>query len=199
VSSRTRLLTGLDGQRYHFDPGAFCLELLVTGGPGPGEAYEILHEPANLADWLLDSRLNDTAPVRPEDLDVTAEDFEYVVRFRNTLWSVFPALAHGRTPMAADLEAINDAIGDPPRPRIDPETRLRSWATPVTGRQVAAQAAREAIDLLDSPRLRECAGDNCYLLFVDTSRPGKRRWCSMERCGNRNKVREFRSRSGGTP
>ena len=52
------------------------------------------------------------------------------------------------------------------------------------------------IDLVGSTRLRQCAGDNCALLFLDTSRPGKRRWCSMERCGNRNKVREFRSRAG---
>ncbi|WP_157256915.1 CGNR zinc finger domain-containing protein [Paenibacillus sp. Soil750] len=27
--------------------------------------------------------------------------------------------------------------------------------------------------------------------FVDTSKSGKRRWCSMEKCGNRYKTAEF--------
>jgi predicted RNA-binding Zn ribbon-like protein len=43
-------------------------------------------------------------------------------------------------------------------------------------------------------RVRRCAGNDCLLTFVDTSRPGRRRWCSMERCGNRAKVRAFRNR-----
>jgi predicted RNA-binding Zn ribbon-like protein len=38
-------------------------------------------------------------------------------------------------------------------------------------------------------RIRQCAAHNCYLTFLDTSRPDSRRWCSMERCGNRAKVR----------
>ncbi|NEE48667.1 CGNR zinc finger domain-containing protein, partial [Streptomyces sp. SID8455] len=42
--------------------------------------------------------------------------------------------------------------------------------------------------------IRTCGADDCRLLFVDTSRPGKRRWCSMERCGNRHKVRAHRAR-----
>jgi predicted RNA-binding Zn ribbon-like protein len=39
-----------------------------------------------------------------------------------------------------------------------------------------------------------CEGDDCYLMFFDTSRPGNRRWCSMQRCGNRHKVGAYRSR-----
>ncbi|NUP00309.1 MAG: CGNR zinc finger domain-containing protein, partial [Nonomuraea sp.] len=46
-------------------------------------------------------------------------------------------------------------------------------------------------------RIRECAGDNCPLVFVDTSRPGARRWCAMERCGNRHKLRALRARQAG--
>jgi predicted RNA-binding Zn ribbon-like protein len=52
--------------------------------------------------------------------------------------------------------------------------------------------ARDAIDLVAGPhaeRIRECAADDCSLIFVDLSRPGQRRWCSMERCGNRAKQR----------
>ncbi|WP_235492647.1 MULTISPECIES: CGNR zinc finger domain-containing protein [unclassified Leifsonia] len=33
--------------------------------------------------------------------------------------------------------------------------------------------------------------------YVDTSRAGTRRWCSMQRCGNRAKVRKFRAAQAG--
>jgi predicted RNA-binding Zn ribbon-like protein len=55
--------------------------------------------------------------------------------------------------------------------------------------------ARDAIDLLTGPlghRIRVCAAEGCELLFVDASRPGTRRWCSMQRCGNLTKVRTHR-------
>jgi predicted RNA-binding Zn ribbon-like protein len=42
-----------------------------------------------------------------------------------------------------------------------------------------------------------CAGERCHLIYADTSRPGRRRWCSMEHCGNRHKVRALRARRAG--
>ncbi|MBF2098087.1 MAG: CGNR zinc finger domain-containing protein [Gloeomargaritaceae cyanobacterium C42_A2020_066] len=40
-------------------------------------------------------------------------------------------------------------------------------------------------------RLKCCPGEACGWLFVDTSRKGNRRWCSMEDCGNRHKARRY--------
>ncbi len=55
-----------------------------------------------------------------------------------------------------------------------------------------------ADELLRSPRLgrvRECPGpDGCGWLFLDTSKNGTRRWCSMEVCGNRAKTLRHRAR-----
>ena len=62
----------------------------------------------------------------------------------------------------------------------------------------ASEADLAAVDLFGGPlarRIRVCAADNCGLLLVDTSRPGRRRWCSMEFCGNRAKIRTHRSRA----
>jgi len=53
-------------------------------------------------------------------------------------------------------------------------------------------AALDAIRLLESPerdRVRQCADSECGWFFLDTSRNGSRRWCSMQACGNRNKAR----------
>ncbi|MFI0448553.1 CGNR zinc finger domain-containing protein [Actinomadura sp. 6N118] len=190
-----RVLTGRDGQSFTFDPGAFCLELLLTGGPGVYAYWEILHTPDDLAGWLKESRLAAIAPL--DDLRVRPAELSAVKAFRDTMLSVALALAHDQDLPADALETINDAAGPVPRPRIDPVTGRRAWAGPVTGTQILGAAAHEAIDLLTGPhrdRVRECAASNCLLLFVDTSRPGKRRWCSMERCGNRNKVNAYRTR-----
>jgi predicted RNA-binding Zn ribbon-like protein len=56
-------------------------------------------------------------------------------------------------------------------------------------------AAWSAASLLTSPDLacvRACPGDGCGWLFLD--RRGRRRWCSMAVCGNRDKVRRFSAR-----
>lgn len=36
--------------------------------------------------------------------------------------------------------------------------------------------------------LKRCLNPECVLMFVDNSRSHKRRWCSMDTCGNRAKV-----------
>jgi predicted RNA-binding Zn ribbon-like protein len=46
----------------------------------------------------------------------------------------------------------------------------------------------------DLSRIRQCGGDNCGWLFLDTSRNRSRHWCAMNDCGNRAKVRRFRQR-----
>lgn len=46
-------------------------------------------------------------------------------------------------------------------------------------------------------RLKICPAADCAWAFYDASRNRSRRWCSMEVCGNRSKVRAFRSRVDG--
>lgn len=52
-----------------------------------------------------------------------------------------------------------------------------------------------ALDLLrDGPLDRLKACEDCPWLFLDTSRNHSRRWCSMEDCGTRVKMRRYRAR-----
>ena len=47
--------------------------------------------------------------------------------------------------------------------------------------------------------LRRCANTtSCVLYFYDTTKNHRRRWCSVEACGNRHKVAEFRKRQRRT-
>ncbi|MDX3069560.1 CGNR zinc finger domain-containing protein, partial [Streptomyces sp. ND04-05B] len=62
-----------------------------------------------------------------------------------------------------------------------------------------ALIARDTVELLTDPAaraaLRRCAGDNCPIVYVDTSRGRRRRWCSSEICGNRERVARHRRRA----
>ena len=43
-------------------------------------------------------------------------------------------------------------------------------------------------------RLKMCESPECHWIFFDRSKPANRRWCSSDRCGNRQKVRTYRER-----
>jgi predicted RNA-binding Zn ribbon-like protein len=134
---------------------------------------------------------------------LTPGDLAAAGLLREAIWSAGTDLALGRRPQRADLLAINKAAAAAPMtPVIDLADWQRSWATPITGTQLLSTVARDAIELLTGPmaaRIRQCASQACSLIFVDTSRPGRRRWCSMERCGNIDKQRALRSRRQPTP
>lgn len=58
--------------------------------------------------------------------------------------------------------------------------------------------ARSAADFLCNDqltRLRACSNVHCPLYFYDTSKNGRRRWCSMDVCGNRSKAADHYRRS----
>lgn len=73
-----------------------------------------------------------------------------------------------------------------------------AWA--LTGSSGASRYAAEllatvlrAVDDGSWDRTRICPGPGCGVAFVDTTRAGRRIWCSMARCGNRAKQTRWRS------
>ncbi len=196
-------LSTQSGRRFAFDAGALCLEFATTGGEGPRKAWETLHQPADLAAWAGRSRLGAAARIDPQDMRLTPADLTAAGLLREAIWFAGTDLALGRQPRRTDLLAINNAAAAAAMtPVIDLAHRQRAWATPLTGPQLLSTVARDAIDLLTGPmaaRIRQCAGPTCALIFVDSSRPGQRRWCSMDRCGNIDKQRALRARRNPTP
>jgi predicted RNA-binding Zn ribbon-like protein len=196
-------LSTLTGRRFAFDAGALCLEFATTGGEGARKVWETLHEPADLARWAGRSRLGAAAPVEPRDMTLTTGDLAAARLLREAIWFAATGLALRRRPRRADLRAINEAAARPPMtPAFGPSGVRRSWVTPITGTQLLSTVARDAIEVFTGPaaaRIRQCAGPTCSLVFVDTSRPGLRRWCSMERCGNIDKQRAIRARRHSGP
>ncbi|MEU0371981.1 CGNR zinc finger domain-containing protein [Streptomyces sp. NPDC006283] len=186
------LLHPPSGGSFRFDPGALCLELLTTGGPGRLAAYEVLDGPDALLRWVSDSRLPDGLRLTVDPADVTAAR-----ALRDALWGLASARAHGGDADPADVAVVNAAAAAAPLVARIAVGGSREWVPGATARQMLSTVARDAVDLFTGPyadRVRECGSHDCQLLFVDTSRPGRRRWCAMERCGNRNKVRTHRAR-----
>ncbi|WP_239144414.1 ABATE domain-containing protein [Streptomyces sp. SID14515] len=185
-----------DGSSFRFDPGALCLELLPTGGPGPLAHFEVLREPADLVRWAEESRLPDRLGPGPA-LVVSAAEVADARALRDALWRLTEGHVRGTPPGPDDLATLNDAAAHPPLTARLTADGGRAWAPGGTGTGLLSTVARDAVDLFTGAhahRIRTCGAHDCRLLFVDTSRPGKRRWCSMERCGNRAKVRAHRAR-----
>ncbi|MFD6279750.1 CGNR zinc finger domain-containing protein [Streptomyces sp. NPDC060209] len=187
--------TGAYGRR--FDSGRVCLDLVATGAETSG-ACEQLDCPARLAEWLVASRLV------PRGTPLGAVDETWVAVFRQLRAGIdrlmTAQLAGGSADM--DLERVNAlAAGAPPGLRAvrgQGGVLVRALsADPACGALLAA-VARDTVDLLTDPvaraGLRRCEGDACRRLYLDTSRGRRRRWCSSEVCGNRERVARHRRR-----
>jgi predicted RNA-binding Zn ribbon-like protein len=182
-----------NGAVFPFDAGAACLELLTTGGAAHYPSFELFRAPADLAGWLTTCRLRIDARVAADDIPAARE-------LRGAVWAAALARIEGAPLPRSSIAMINEhAAGPPPTPLLTGDGT--SWASATTGAQALSAIARDAVDLFGGPyarRIRECASGNCSLVFVDLSRPGLRRWCSMERCGNRAKQRARHDRETGT-
>ena len=63
-----------------------------------------------------------------------------------------------------------------------------------------ASSAVELLRTIDIEQLRTCpvAEGGCGWLFLDRSRNGSRRWCSMADCGTQAKIRRLTERRRGS-
>jgi predicted RNA-binding Zn ribbon-like protein len=78
--------------------------------------------------------------------------------------------------------------------QVDQTIELQPLYKKLSVDQLLGKIVYEAAGLLNSPyhqQIKHCSNEKCVLIFVDTSRSKKRRWCSMERCGNRAKASNF--------
>ncbi|UED84752.1 CGNR zinc finger domain-containing protein [Streptomyces profundus] len=180
------------GAWYRFDPGALCLELLPTGGPGEFARWETLHTPQALDDWARACRLRPAPQLTARTPEVAAAR-----GLRDALWGLALARVASQPLPAAELAVVNAAAAKAPlTPALTPDG-TRAWAGQPTVEQLLSTVARDAVELFTGPfadRIRMCAADDCQLVYADTSRPGRRRWCAMEHCGTLNKTRTHRTR-----
>ncbi|MFB7917724.1 CGNR zinc finger domain-containing protein [Streptomyces sp. NPDC056061] len=192
------MAAGKSAYDRRFGSGRPCLDLVATASGGPGRR-ELLDGAERLADWLVATGLV------PGGTHLGAVDDSWVARFRQLRTRIDRLLTAelGGRGAEGDLERVNALAAMPPpglravRGRGGTLVRALS-ADPECGALLAA-VARDAVELLTDPvtraGLRRCEADNCRRLYLDTSRGHRRRWCSGEGCGNRERVARHRRRA----
>jgi len=171
--------------------GRLCLDFTWTLRFRAIHPTEMLVAPRDLSAWLRRAGLPAAAAPAERDL-------ERARSLREAVYRAASAMTEGHRIDANDREILNRiAAAAPPAPSLGPDGRLRLVVP--EGREITAALAaiaRDAIELLAAGdgRLRRCEGPRCSLLFQDGSRPGTRRWCSTNRCGNRVNTRSYRAR-----
>jgi predicted RNA-binding Zn ribbon-like protein len=115
------------------------------------------------------------------------------IALREAISRIFHAAAEGVVPDATDIAALNRELRRAPlRTMVDRAGSSFGWRLRrVTPETLLAPILWSAGDLLTGRRLgrvRQCANADCRWLFVDESKAGTRRWCSMTACGNRAKA-----------
>jgi len=180
-----------DGHQWWFDSGAVCLDFAYTGAMGDNPAWEILHGPDDLTAWL-EGRFPGVHTTASER-DVTDGQALRAAIARSAM-----AASRDEAPAAEDVDVINLFAATPDIPPALEGGSRQAGRTRARAGQALSAMAREAVGLFDEEqreRVRECAADDCGLVFYDESRSNNRRWCSMKRCGNRAKVRTHRANS----
>jgi predicted RNA-binding Zn ribbon-like protein len=134
---------------------------------------------------------------------VSAAVFSEAIEIREMIYRLLHSVAAGSAAASEDIRGLNRALGEAaPRTNLERVDGGFGWRAEVkpTAAAMLAPALWSAADILTGPdraRVRECANDRCLWLFLDDSKNGSRRWCSMQSCGNRAKARRHYLRERG--
>jgi predicted RNA-binding Zn ribbon-like protein len=177
--------------RWWFDSGALSLDFAYTGAMSEAQLWDPISDAADLGHWLA-------ARFERVDANATARDVTDAMSLRSAVAAVAHAVVDGRAADGDDVDTINLFAATPDIPPVLAGGARQAGRTSMRPGQALATIARDAVLLFSDhahDRLRRCAAADCQLIFFDESRSNNRRWCSMQRCGNRSKVRAHRSRA----
>ncbi|BCK56159.1 hypothetical protein NWFMUON74_39310 [Nocardia wallacei] len=182
----------------HFVGGHPALDLAnaVFNRRIPESDNELLKSARDIGNWLEASGLAD---VRAAAAVAGIADEPFVERIhavREASAQIFGSIGADRAPSPEALSFLFEAAasglagGAVGLNGTRPDVVLTRWRDPAAVAAVLALLVIEGFFTLPRERLRSCP--RCGWLFLDTSRGGKRRWCSMRVCGNREKVSRHR-------
>jgi predicted RNA-binding Zn ribbon-like protein len=174
---------------------------------GTPAKQDLLVDYASLLAWSRRLELVDSADgdrlgsMRATRRKAASEAFDTAIAVREALHRTLVARIEGRGPAAADLDLLKGVFAESVR-----EASLVAgvgnarweWGSHSKGLgQPLWAISHDAVALLLDPvpaRLGRCAASECGWLFIDASKNRSRRWCSMEGCGSRVKMRPHYAR-----
>jgi predicted RNA-binding Zn ribbon-like protein len=175
----------------------------------PVRRRDLLASSEDLLAWAQATKLLGPADIRSlaaaaqHDEAGAARALRRARRLREVLARVLAPTGAATRPSRRDVRVLNAFLADALRSRRL-EARKAAFVWSWAGKESAAFDAflwpivLAGAELLTSDRrawIRECSGEGCGWLFLDTSRNRRRRWCSMQSCGNRAKARRFYERT----
>jgi predicted RNA-binding Zn ribbon-like protein len=179
-----------------------CLDFANTRyWRGTETPVEQLNQPDEFVAWCAAQATVDAAALKPIALEWRAHPRKASaalvegLSLREAIYRIFSSAAARGQPDSADLALLNTALARAPARthlhRADDGYRWRIEGVAPAAASLLAPVLWSAGDLLAGARLervRRCANEQCLWLFLDSSRSGARRWCSMSSCGNRAKA-----------
>jgi predicted RNA-binding Zn ribbon-like protein len=183
--------------------GNLALDFLHTLRRTRRGMLDLVRTPDTLAAWLITHAGEQAASQLVVPLDPPAGRLllDEGRRLRRDIGALVATYARSGTLDQAAAYGINrllDAcprssrlITDAGRPALVERAHARTCLAPLAP---VADAAARLVSACEPGRIRTCASPTCGAWFVDTSKGGRRRWCSMARCGNRQKASAHRAR-----
>ncbi|WP_199616986.1 CGNR zinc finger domain-containing protein [Paenibacillus alkalitolerans] len=177
--------------------GALWINLANTIMMQDGKKADVLKEPANIRRWLEENGLLngeiDEAPT-PDSIEhelallreICTDTISDIVTEGRLSDQTFSRLAKKSS------ELVVDVCIDIREDRLALIHEGRGLAGRVG--YAVLNSLVETIGKFPPERIRKCEHEACIIHFVDSSKSGKRRWCSMDLCGNRQKAAEFYAR-----
>lgn len=177
--------------------GRACLDFANTVAPRLGSEH-VDHLPAyaELLDWeryaglLSEAQHAHLASLAKADPSGAESVHRAAYELRDAIYQAFAG-----EPSAEALAVIHDAyVAALGRAHLGGEPLGWQWPEHGPLSQVMWPVAASAADLAvsgDLARVKTCPGDDgqCGWLFLDTTKSGTRRWCTMRTCGSRVKSR----------
>jgi len=179
------------------------LDFVNTVDPREGRHHvDYLGKFGDLVDWarrkgVLESQdARKVAHQAESNPHAAALAFKRAIKLREAVYRIFGRVVARRPPPSSALTELLSAHRDAAihAALVQRGNRFET-ILPLTLDFIRWRIAEDAVALLKSTelgRVKRCPGnDDCGWLFFDTSKNATRRWCSMEGCGNRAKLRRF--------
>jgi predicted RNA-binding Zn ribbon-like protein len=182
-----------------------CLNFVNTRSwRGSAEPAETLHTADDLLAWAAKETGADPDLVRAcGETWQPGQALATGLEIREAIHRLFAAVTDNGSPQPDQVAELNRwAAAAPARSRLIGDGR--HWCLEASPSVLAllAPVLWSAGDLLTNHRLsrvRACANPQCQWLFLDDSKAGTRRWCSMSACGNRAKAHRHYQRRKAKP
>lgn len=176
-----------------------CLEFANTLTVSRGEITDIIDTFAKLTQWLLEQNLVPSGVLTELKQQWSAREenrlVELAQQFRDAIRVMAEHLTQRKPLPESVLEMINDLLAHQSgyasvvKKRTGFEMQKhRDLDQPEHLLVPLAESAAKLLCEADPSLVKKCDNPECILFFYDSTRNHRRRWCSMQTCGNRMKV-----------